>query len=471
MNSAAVRFLFLIPILALFACEKSTLIGSELQPQNLGVIFTDTVTVESSTVLVDTVNTTNKEVILAGEYNDPIFGKVTASSYFKMQPFNSKFSFGSNPQFKSAVLSLPVYLSYGDTTQTQTLEVYKLTDSIRSSRVYYNKDVMPYETTAVGSYTFAGSQASQFGKIEIPLTESFRDEIVSLANGNNSDTDSLSQADLDAFIKGLALVPQGGEAIWGFRVTGSIPAAIEIKWIADDASEQVYRIIVRNPLTETDVANERYNSMRFNRVTCDRAGTDLQSLTTDYQSIAPNNQGQTFIQESLGIRTKLTFPHLKDLVSNQTIAINKADLIIPIIENTYNEFYKVPRKLELIELGADSRADTYYYQYTDPTLLLTLRDTLYKRVQYEGADPLGFSYSQAVAFSTQSYSYNFDMTSFLQYTLNSLNPRYTGVNKLENYGLLINPDLSNTGISRLVIGSAKHPFQKLKLRVFYTVVK
>ncbi|MDX1903567.1 MAG: DUF4270 family protein [Thermonemataceae bacterium] len=471
MNSAVIRFLFLLPLLALIACEKSTLIGSELQPQNLGVIFTDTISVESSTILIDTVNTTNKEVILAGEYNDPLFGKVTASSYFKMQPYNSKFSFGSNPQFKSAVLSLPVYLSYGDTTQTQTLEIHKLSDSIRASRVYYNKDLMPYEATPVGTLTFKGWEASQFGKIEIPLSDSFRDEIVSLANANNSDTDSLSQADLDAFIKGLALVPQGGEAIWGFRVTGSIPAAIEIKFTADDTTEQVYRIIIRNPLTENDVANERYNSMRFNSVRCDRTGTDLQSLATDYQTLPPNSEGETFIQESLGIRTKLTFPYLKDFVANRTIAINKADLIIPVVENTYSDFYKVPRKLELIQIDADNRADQYYYEYTDPTLLLILRDTLYKRVQYEGADPLGFSYSQAVGFSTQSYSYNFDLTSFLQYTLNNLNTRYTGVNKLANNGLLVSPDLSNTGIARLVLGSAKHPFQKIKFRVFYTVVK
>jgi hypothetical protein len=472
MNLAVVKTLISIFFLSIltFSCNKSTSIGSELQPQNLGVVFTDDITIETSTVFVDNINTTNREILLAGEYNDPVLGKVTATSFFALQPFNKTFSFGVNPRFKSAVLSLPVSFSYGDTTQTQTLSVHRLLDFINPSRVYTSKDAIPYEATAVGSYTFKGSEASVFGKIEIPLEDSFRDAIVFLANSNA--TDSLTQDELDAFIKGLAIVPQGGEAIWGFRVTGNVAAAIEIKFLDELDTEQTYRIQVRNAATASDISGERYNSLRFNRVTCNRLGTPLENLTNPYQSIpSEQTQNQTFIQESLGIRTKITFPDLQKLITNQTIAINRADLIVAPVENTFSPFLKTPRRLELQQLDGEGKLKTYFFRFVDPTFKVAIQDTLPQRVQTEGANPFAFNSPLSVPFSNFSRTYNFEITSYIQYYLNQLNPRYKGNNKLPNDGLLIASDLSNSGIYRLVIGNYKHPKQAIRLRVFYTIVK
>ncbi|MCS6795010.1 MAG: DUF4270 family protein [Raineya sp.] len=474
MNLAAVKNLFYLccVVCLISACNKSTTIGSELQPQNLGVIFTDTVTVEASTIFLDSVATTNREIILAGEYIDPFLGHIKAASFFNVQPFNKTFSFGSNPQFISAVFSLPINFVYGDSTQTQTLSLHRLTEKINPNRVYYNYDMLNYEPTPVGTYTFVGTQAAVFGKIEIPLDDNFRNDIIALVNANAND--ELTQAELDDFVKGFALVSQGGNAIWGFRVTDQIPAAIEIKFISDSGSEQIYRIAVRNAISADDVSNERYNSQRFNHVSANRAGTPIQSLTTHYQTIpsAATNE-MTFIQESLGIRTKVTFPYLKELVKNRTIAINKADLVVFPVENTHNQFFKLPRRLDMLRLDENGKLIKYFFRYSEPRLGqgVFIQDTLDARVQAEGNNPFGFDRPFAATFNSISNSYNMEITTYLQYVLNGLNPRYQGVNKFPNSGFILSSDLSNTAVFRMIVSSSKRNTRKMQLRIFYTIVK
>lgn len=474
MNLVAVRKLLCWCCFALLwsACNKSTTIGSELQPQNLGVIFTDTVSIETSTILLDSIATTNREIILAGEYTDPVLGQIKAASFFNVQPFNKTFSFGANPQFISAVFSLPINFVYGDSSQVQTLSVHRLTEKINPNRVYYNYDMLNYEPTPVGSYTFSGTQASAFGKIEIPLSDSFRDEIVNLVNLNAND--ELTQAELDAFVKGFALVSQGGNAIWGFRVTDQIPAAIEIKFIGDNGSEQIYRIVVRNATSAEDVSNERYNSQRFNHVSANRTSTPLQTLTNAYQTLPSSvtNQ-QTFIQESLGIRTKVIFPYLKELVKDKTIAINKADLVVYPVENSHNQFYKLPRRLDMLRLDENGKLVKYFLRFAETRLGqgVIIQDTLDARIQAEGNNPFGFDKPFAATFNSISNSYNMEITTYLQYVLNGLNPRYKGVNKFPNSGFILSSDLANTAIYRMIVSSPKRATRKMQLRIFYTIVK
>lgn len=473
MNLAIVRFFICtISFISIISCNKSTTIGSELQPQNLGVIFTDTVSIETSTIFLDSIATTNRELLLAGEYTDPILGHIKATSFFNVQPFNTTFNFGTNPQFISAVFSLPVNFVYGDSTQTQTLTLHRLTERINPNRVYYNYDVLNYETTPVGSYTFVGTQAAVFGKIEIPLNDSFRDEIVALVNLNAND--ELTQAELDQFVKGFALVSQGGNAIWGFRVTGQMTAGIEIKFINDAGSEQIYRIVVRNATSIDDVSGERYISQRFNHVSANRIGTPIENLSAHYQTIpASSTNEQTFIQESLGIRTKVTFPYLKELVKDQTIAVNRADLVVYPVENTYNAFFKLPRRLDMLRLDENGKLIKYLFRYSEPKLGtgVFIQDTLDARIQAEGANPFGFDSPHIVSFNNTTNSYNLEITTYLQYVLNGLNPRYKGVNKLPNSGFILSSDLSNTAIYRMIVSSSKRQFRRMQLRLFYTIVK
>jgi hypothetical protein len=92
--------------LFLLACEKPNEIGPPGQPQ-LGVFFTDDLTIQTSTVLVDSVIAADSvsranNTLLAGHYADPIFGTITAQSFFtigQLQVFNP----GDTPVCESMV--------------------------------------------------------------------------------------------------------------------------------------------------------------------------------------------------------------------------------------------------------------------------------------------------------------------------------------------------------------------------------
>ena len=70
------------------ACERPEQIGFELQPQgDVGVFFSDTFQVKTSTVLLDSIETINTTRLLLGAFEDPELGNVRAQSFFEL-PFS-----------------------------------------------------------------------------------------------------------------------------------------------------------------------------------------------------------------------------------------------------------------------------------------------------------------------------------------------------------------------------------------------
>ena len=78
--------------ITLTACEDPQEIGSEVFTQDIGVLYTDTLTVDASSILLDSVVTSNSDNLLVGSTIDPTFGLVKANSYFHIVPYDTLFS-------------------------------------------------------------------------------------------------------------------------------------------------------------------------------------------------------------------------------------------------------------------------------------------------------------------------------------------------------------------------------------------
>ncbi|MGD1840533.1 MAG: DUF4270 family protein [Thermonemataceae bacterium] len=469
------RLSFLLSVIVFIACEDPSDIGLGLQPQNvLGVAFTDTVTVTTSTVLVDSVNTTNSILLIAGQYNDAQLGLVTASSFFTLTP--DTINLGSNPQFSRLELNLAYRYSYGDTTQPQTIQVHKLTNAFNQGNTYYSFSELPFDPTPEGSRTFSAKDIVD-NRLIIPLEDSFRDEIANLITS----TDSLTQEQLDDVVSGLVLVPQGGAAIVGFDANPidsrriNTASALNL-FYENDGEEESYNIYVRNP-TVSEVVNGRRAATRFNRVTSDRSGTALADLDESYEEIdATATNNLTYIQGLLGIKTKITFPYLSEFAKLGTIAINRADLVVTPFPPIAEDFTPRPFSLEFWQLDRNERPQRIILTQTVPGQaaddpLQTISDTVIIRVQQEGLNPLGFQNELLTTFDPTPSAYTANFTSYIQFILNNDNPDYEGVNRLENNGLLISPNLNSIRANRVVIGGAQNPTNPLKLRLFYTLVE
>jgi hypothetical protein len=74
--------------------EGEFVVGSDYLSINNKVIMIDTLTVNVSTINIDSLVTSNQSRILIGNYTDPILGIVKSESYLKLTP--DSYSIGSS---------------------------------------------------------------------------------------------------------------------------------------------------------------------------------------------------------------------------------------------------------------------------------------------------------------------------------------------------------------------------------------
>ena len=161
--------LFAVIFVVISACEAPKEIG--LPPSVvLSVIYTDTLTVKTSTVLLDSVRTSTASQMLAGSYNDPQFGKVSANSYFE---YGGVLNLDNNKvyQYDSVALSMTYSYIQGDTTQPFTLNVHRLKDTL-DNKTYYNYSSVAYDPKPFVSATFRPAP-SQNNTVRVALPEAY----------------------------------------------------------------------------------------------------------------------------------------------------------------------------------------------------------------------------------------------------------------------------------------------------------
>jgi len=120
-------FLILLSIV-LISCEKTKIQFGQGYVDNSysNIILVDTVAAVLSTVYNDSISTSGSGIILAGNYNDNIFGRVTAKSFFEVSPPGIA-TLPINSTFDSLELIIrPNKSYYGDTTFKSHLSVYQL---------------------------------------------------------------------------------------------------------------------------------------------------------------------------------------------------------------------------------------------------------------------------------------------------------------------------------------------------------
>ena len=485
--------------LLLTSCEDPQEIGSEVFVQNIGVLFTDTLTVESSTVQLDSIVTSNTDNILVGRYTDPVLGLVEASSYFQFsnrdtirtELFESDkitklnittkkdFVWIKNPtKVDSIRFLLPYTLYQGDTLQRQTLTLTQLDDnaSLDLTKTYFSSDNAPsLKSTIFGQLKNVAIRpvknnaviggSARFDTLRIPVTDqAFINFISSQRESTNKDNALIGTGFKNRF-KGLALTSESGKnaAVLGFSPYNAV---MKVYY------SYTYSYTLRNKANNADsikvtVDSTKSNDFfigrfvssatgaplnaRFNKVTTSRSGTF--SRLVNPGDILPSSQssGQVVIQSKSGLTTKLRFPSLLKLKERSDIAINKAELVIePNISN-----YSLPKDLVLIESTNNNRP---------------LRTTS------TGLGTLAFvsAESPISAYSSKSNSYTFNVTSTLQNILSGRNKSngwllsgstFADATQSTPKTPISGRNIVSSDVDRAIIDN-----KKIKLRVYYTFI-
>ncbi len=307
------RLLYLIcPLIwVLLSCndenlnDSDFLAGEAFTDSNIRVVLIDTLTVEISTMKLDSVITSQSSRMLVGKYTDPIFGTVRASSHMGLIP--TEYTIDVEAEYDSIALHLNFDgYYYNDTTITNTIQVKRLLKTLKPSEGddFYNTTMVTYQEENLGDFSYS-PRPMEVDTIEIKLTDDFGGDLFQklqekLITSSDEFTD---------YFKGIALVPgidDNGSVIGFSKETGA--SFMRLYFSTAEESERVQDYIdFELNLAETPVPF-------YNQIIAENPIDPLQTLTDKEINLSSSDaDGLSFIQSGLGIASRVQFPSIKSI--------------------------------------------------------------------------------------------------------------------------------------------------------------
>ncbi|GAB4395264.1 MAG: hypothetical protein OHK0053_01540 [Microscillaceae bacterium] len=428
----------------LLACEPSKDIGFDLVPQNeVGVIFTDTLSIKASTILGEVI-TSNTGTLLVGRYQDPDFGEVQAQTFFQIAPdslFLNQSNSSATMVFDSLRLELSRIYSYGNETLPQTFSLHRITEENGLEREEFNNtNTVAFDPTTLATFTKTGEELRDAPLSIVRLSDLLGNELFEMARNNTPLAEYLEN------FKGLALVSEASPGedvnIVGFSTGFSTRMVMYYSEVSADTS-------IQRTLGFFIGAGKR-----FNQIGSDRSTTLLgNSLNASFDGVSiSQTDSLAFVQAGVGLQAKISFPTLEQLrqVNNNSLAINRAELVIKAPSGSA-DFY-LPPNLVFYESDASNQILTVGEDENEIELIL----------QREGRNPFGFTDPLIATFDARNEEYRVDITTYLQL-------RLTGIKS--NPDILVSPTGFASSLNRVLINARKSSPFGMKLRLFYTVFK
>ncbi|MFM9838644.1 MAG: DUF4270 family protein [Cyclobacteriaceae bacterium] len=429
----------------LISCEDPGILNTsqKFSNNNLQTIYVDTFSVVTSTVLADSLPTSNTSTVLVGGYNDKLVGWISSSSYLELA-YLSTFLPDATSIYDSIGLVLPYNrYSYGDTTKAFTLSVHELTQTIKPRTLppYVSRDKTSsliatsalYNTSKVAySPTPITSSNIQFyprrDSVYIPLPISFGKKWYDIAKADTSFQFKDPNRFISEYFKGIYLTCAAGTdaSIIGFKAN-----KVKIRLY--------YRKIVGDNLTAAHFDFPAVNSFnQFNNITADRSATQLAALVSSGIVPSTSTEDISYVQSGVGLYTKIEFPTLKAFLKNPKYILIDAQLDVPLVQRTYTG-YELP--ISPLAIYA-----------TDQSNILL------------GGIPSGNGILSSTIFYDKEYGletkYSFSLINFISSELSSDAPTVTP--------LAVIPSSISSQVSRVAIGNRFNPTNKIKLKIYYS---
>lgn len=432
------------------ACTDPTSVGADLlEGDEAEVGFTDTLSVQATTLKADTVLTyfpvqnaaQAYTSYLVGNMQDPIFGTSTAQIYAQLAPRNSTPDFDASARLDSIVLVLPYDTlgTYGDLTETYGISVHRLSQYINPEQKYYSDVSFPSEAMALGSKEFVPKLDSVTiydytnntrdtlkvpAQLRIPLNRALGEELLKLDSVTYA-SDSL----FVSFLKGLLIKPTTtNRGMLSFNLMNT-RAGIYVYYKEKDtipAQQQIY----------FDPFWARATNFEHNY-----SGTLVQTYLENPQL----NDSLVFVQGMAGVITELEIPYAEQL---QGVVVNKAELEIRIATppgNNGDIFEPIPL---LLLLTPD---ETGEFESIDDISLIVTRLGANRLTEYYGGNPVAGNAGDPMV-------YRFNLSTHFQKVISKSR---TNVLRLVAFSQLQQP-------ARVALYGTNHPQYGIKLKVAFT---
>lgn len=436
------KFLFLIfSALFIVSCDSDAdqgdfVVGADYLAIKNKVISIDTLTIDVSTIKMDSLVTSSESRILVGNYDDPLFGKIKSDSYFQVSANSfSLISQSSDTDATGYVFdSIAMIMRYddyyyADTTKVQTLDIHRVLKNFKpnvNDNSFYNSSSLAYNETSLGTITY---RPKPIGKdsINIKLSNEFGTELFNKFKNNEIE----NSTDFTEYLKGFVLksTSASSSSIIGFNMSSVLRLYYSKGKKGETGDDYVM------DFTISDAAKQ------FNAVSSDRTGTLIQDLPLskmNLSSIYTGNSG--FIQSGTGIACRIDFPNIKQLkYISEKGAIVDAKLMLKPVKNSYSEMFPLPKTLSIYVVDKLNRTKSVLTNSSGETVVATLN-----------TDNDEFD---------ENVGYQFSLGSFLQKEMLKESDSKSGL-------LFTLPALSKV-VGRVALGDQTNKESKIKLQIYY----
>ncbi len=481
----ALVFGSLVGMILLAACTDVTdIIGGNFLPEgsNMDLNIMDTVTVETYSILMDSVRTNGTEEHLLGSLNDAVFGKVVSSVYTQFI-FGAIYQDYSDPTiiFDSLVLTIAYSGNfYGDTMTKQTLRVFELDEILPYDTGYYSNQTVQIVPTEVASHSFyprpTTNEISEIDttfftteegidsiridttrypdpQIRINITTSANHSLASTLLGINRDDyiEHDEEQDMDYYdyegffedFKGLyftfdPIETESSGACVGVNIN-AVSTGLQIY-----AHQRIANSTVDIPMNSILAVNSS-GCVTFNN----HNHFDYQDANNDFKEQVLNGdkekgKEQVYIQSLAGSRLRVKFPFIKNLNDlGNKIAINKAELVLSAVDDDIEPpMFDVPPQ---VGIQVQYENDSIYF----------VPDMVY------GADFIGGELDE------ENNEYRFRITRYIQEVIEGVNEGEEGLY------VFVSPEASAYHRVILIGGDPALPTpysKKARLEITYTII-
>lgn len=370
--------------------DVNDLVGSSIIPsdQVMSVGIDTIYNIQTSLYYADSTYATNAGMFMLGKSTSSIYGKTTTGFFAQFSPdeFNENYDedddddwelFGYSPIADSLILTLPLYAyDDGDTTVTQSINVYLVTTSISRDSTYYKN--FNYEDfidpTPIATASFRGSNVTG---IRIPIDyNSLGAELLDITD-EVYDYDTLF---LERF-KGLVIKTTDDSpdnaAIYAVTPTST---ALELYYRTHDKD---YNVVDTTSVvyTFTDAIYSLTYNTSIGLVSHDYSDSMIDVIEGEdviYDG-DPVEVETAYIQGFGGVGTRLRFTdefvdHVASLIDYDNgynyIAINKAELTIYIDEVSFDKQKILPSRIGMYTNYTKLYPVKDYYYYFESSLTL-----------------------------------------------------------------------------------------------------
>lgn len=361
LNSYRAHMIMGLSFFLLTACVKESNVGAELLSDQdiLSHSYVDTITIEASTIELDSFNTTGLSKVVLGETSDEDLGHTRGGFSFQFNLPGNNFSFGSDAVVDSAFIFLKYVSVYGDSSQSHQVRVLQIDEAMDDTLSYFaSDDLVATEVLADTMMSFHvsdsayGTSGTEYNTIAIRLNNLITDQII--AAGGSADL-----ADDEAFhsyIKGLKL-----EVVNGVLSVNSGSIARFNLHDADSRFVVFYSSNGSNLNAEFPVntSSKSFISTIHDYSSAPIVSNQLVDTITSFDTYA--------LSGIAGVKLRLKFPYLSHL-QNSDKSIAKAQLIIPVSRNS--SVFENPSLLWIQNIStslysATSDDDYYYIDISD----------------------------------------------------------------------------------------------------------